>query len=75
MTLRDYLKGFNPPLTLDDIAAAINRDKSTVSRVLAGHGCSRRTASRIEAWTKGQVRAADVLAAQHLDDDVQRRSA
>jgi DNA-directed RNA polymerase specialized sigma54-like protein len=72
MTLQQYIASRSQPLTQEDVARAIGRHKSTISRVLAGKGCSRRLARDIEAWSGGLVSAAEVLLAQ-VDDDTHGR--
>lgn len=49
-------------LTQQEVADAIGLSKSRVSEIEAGSGCSLNTALKIEAWSKGAVRAVDLAA-------------
>jgi hypothetical protein len=64
MDLDAYMKSQSPRLTLEDVALKIGYHKSTVSRALAGKGCSRTFADAIEDWTDGVVTWQEVLAHQ-----------
>ena len=75
MTLNEYMSRATPPYTQDEVAKELGRSKSTISRVLSGHGCSRRVAHQIEDWSKGAVSAAEVLMCQRLEKHRSERPA
>ena len=58
-----------------DFASSVNVHKSTIGRVIAGEGCSRKLAHRIETQTCGVVTAAETLAAQSLPEASSPRAA
>lgn len=53
-------------LTLQQVADALGMSKSRMCEIEKGSGCSLTTALKIEAWSKGVVRAGDLARTKEL---------